>query len=99
MSEQFKGENIPSLESKGAIEEEARLHKESQEAMDEVDRIMAEMDKIFESTPDRGEAEKIILKKWAPLMDEAVKKSSELTKQWLEAMDKSQQEYEKGLEE
>ena len=94
MSEQFKGENMPSLENKGAIEEEARLHKELQEAMDEEDRIMAEIDEVFESTPDRGEAEKIILEKLASLMDEAAKKSSELTKQWLEAMDKSQQEYE-----
>ena len=31
-------------------------------------------------------------------MDETVKKSSELTTQWLEAMRKSQQEWEKGLE-
>jgi len=98
MNEQFKGENIPTPENKGA-EEEARLHKELQETMNEKDRIMAEMDKVFESTPDRNEAEKIILEKWAPLMDEAVKKSSELTTQWLEAMRKSQEEYEKGLEE
>jgi len=98
MTEQFKGENIPTPENKGA-EEEARLHKELQEAMDEEDRIMAEMDKVFELTPDRSEAEKIILEKWAPLMDEAVKKSSELTIQWLEAMRKSQQEYDKELEE
>lgn len=90
---------MPAPENKETIEEEARLHKELQEAMDEEDRIMAEIDKVFESTPDRGEAEKIILEKWAPLMDEAVKKSSDLTKQWLEAIDKSQQEYEKGLEE
>lgn len=99
MSEQLKGENMPTPENKGAIEEEACLYKELQEAMDEEDKIMAEMDKVFESTSDRGEVEKIILEKWAPLMDEAVKKSSDLTKQWFEAMDKSQQEYEKGLEE
>ena|SRR3989339_776882 len=98
MNEQFKGENIPSSENKN-IDEEARLHKELQEAMDEEDRVMAEMDKVFELTPDRSEAEKIILEKWAPLMDEAVKKSSELTIQWLEAMRKSQQEYDKELEE
>jgi len=99
MSEQFKGENTSSLEDKGGIEEETRLHEELQKAMDEEDRIMAEMGKIFESTPDRAEAEKIILEKWAPLMDEAAKKSSKLTTQWLEAMRKSQEEYEKGLEE
>jgi len=45
------------------VDEEARLHKESQEALDEEDKIMAEMDKVFESTPDRSEAEKIILEK------------------------------------
>lgn len=97
MNEQFKGKNIPSPDNKG-IEEEVRLHKELQEVMDDEDRIMAEMDKIFESTPNRGEAEKIILEKWAPLMDEAVKKLSELTNKWLEAIKKSQEEYEQSLE-
>jgi hypothetical protein len=98
MNEQFKGENIPSPENKN-VDEETRLHKELQDAMDEEDRIMAEMNKVFESTPDRSEAEKIILEKWAPLMDEAAKKSSELTTQWFEAMRKSQEEYKKELEE
>ncbi|MFH2097332.1 MAG: hypothetical protein ABII24_02185 [bacterium] len=96
MNEQFKGENIPPSETNRAKEDEARLHNALREAMDEEDGIMAEMDKVFESTPDRGEAEKIILEKWAPLMDAAVKKSSELTTQWLEAMKKSQEVFEKG---
>jgi len=99
MNEQSKGENIFSPENKKLINEEARLHKELQEAMDEEDRIMAEINKVFESTPDRGEAEKIILEKWMPLMDKAAKKSNELITQWLEAMRESQEEYEKGLEE
>jgi len=59
--------------------------------------IMAEMNKVFESVPGRGEAEKIILEKWVPLMDEAVKKSSELTTRWFEAMKRSQEKFEKDL--
>lgn len=98
MNEQFKGENISSPENQ-EVDEEARLRKELQETMNEEDRIMVEIDKVFESTPDRGEAEKIILEKWAPLMDEAVKKSNEFRTQWLEAMNESQEEFEKGLEE
>ncbi len=73
------------------------MHKELQEAINEEDRIITEMDKIFKSTPDRAEAEKIILEKWVLPMDEAVKKSGELVIQWREAINKSQQEYESGL--
>ncbi len=98
MNEKFNEGNIPSPENRGAIEEETRLHNELQRAIEEEERIMAEMDKVFESTPDRAEAEKIILEKWAPLMDEVSKKSVELTKQWLEAMKKSQEEFEKEQE-
>jgi hypothetical protein len=88
-----------SLENKEITEEESRLYEELQEVMNEEDRIMTEINKVFESTSDRSEAEKIILEKWAPSMDEAFKKSSELINQWLEAMRKSQQGYERGLEE
>ena len=91
------GEGNP-LENSELLEEESRLQKELEESMDEQDRIMSEINKIYESTPDRNEAEKIILEKLAPLMDEAVKKSSELTIQWIEAMRKSQEQFEKGLD-
>ena len=54
-------------------------------ATDEEQRIMEEIDKVFESTPDRVEAEKIVMEKWAPLMDEAVKKSRVAFDVWMEA--------------
>jgi len=52
---------------------EDQKHRELQEAMDEEDRIMGEINKVLADTPDRAEAEKIVLEKWAPLMDEAGK--------------------------
>jgi hypothetical protein len=85
-------EKIRDLNSQGTEQklenEETRLYGEVQAATEEVDRILAEIDKVFASTEDRDQAEKIVLEKWAPLMDAASKKVSELTKQWLAAMKK-----------
>ena len=77
MSERFDGktENL-----------EDQKHRELQSAMDEEDRIMKEIDNILASTPDKSEAEKIVLEKLAPLMDEAMKKSKEALKAWLDTM-------------
>ncbi|MCK4553803.1 hypothetical protein KAU19_02480 [Candidatus Parcubacteria bacterium] len=107
MNEQIKGENAPSPENtddkkdtfQEALDKQNRIHKALWETMDEEDRIMKEMDKVFETTSDQNEAEKIILEKWALLMDEAVKKTGQLTTEWFEAIKKSQKEYEKGREE
>lgn len=65
---------------------EDQKHRELQEAMEKEDRIMREIDKILVSTQNRAEAEKIVLEKWAPLMDEAMKKSNEAFKAWLDTM-------------
>ncbi len=80
MSEQFKREKGPTLESL-----EDQKYKEMQAAESEVDRIMKEMDNIFANNPNREEAEKIVLEKLAPLMDEAIKKATETFKAWLDA--------------
>jgi hypothetical protein len=53
-------------------------------ATDEEQHIMEEIDKVFESTPDRVEAEKIVTKKWAPLMDAAIDKSRIAFDAWTE---------------
>lgn len=81
MNKTFGREKGPSPENL-----EDQKHRELQAAMDEEDRVMAEIDKVLASTPDRAEAEKIVLEKWAPLMDEAMKKSSEALKMWLDTM-------------
>ncbi len=76
-----------SKEAKSSPENlEDQKHRELQETMNEEDRVMAEIDKVLASTPDRAEAEKIVLGKWAPLMDEAMKKSGEALKAWLDTM-------------
>ena len=81
MAEQFKREKGPTPENL-----EDKKHRELQEAMEEEDRIMQEIDNVLNSTPDRAEAEKIVLEKWAPLMDEAMIKSGEALKSWLDTM-------------
>lgn len=81
MNKKFSGE-------KGSAPEnlEDQKHRELQAAMDEEDRIMKEIDNVLASAPDRAEAEKIVLEIWAPLMDEAMKKSGEALKAWLDTM-------------
>lgn len=61
-------------------------HAELQEAEAERERINTEMDNVFASIADRNEAEMIILTKWDPLMDEAMKKESEAYGAWINAM-------------
>ena len=94
MNEKFSGEKGPAPENL-----EDQKHRELQEAMGEEDRIMREIDNILASTPNRAEAEKIVLEKWAPLMDEAMKKSSESLKAWFNAMKESEKQILKEAEE
>ena len=93
MSEKFKGEKGPTPENL-----EDQKHRELQEAMDEENRIMREIDNVFAGTPDRTEAGKIVLEKWAPLMDEAMKKSGEALKIWLDVMRESGERERKELD-
>jgi len=92
MSEQFKGEKGPASENL-----EDQKHRELQEAMDEEDRIMREIDNVLASTQDKAEAEKIVLEKLAPLMDEAMKKSSEALRVWLDTMREASERERKEL--
>ncbi len=55
-------------------------------AMDEEDSLMRQIDHVFATTQDREEAERIILKKLAPQMDEALKKTREAHDRWIVAM-------------
>jgi hypothetical protein len=79
MSKQFKGERSPVPEDL-----EVRKYHDLQEAMSEEEHIMQEIDNVFLNTSNRVEAEKIVFEKWAPLMEEAMKKSGEALKTWLD---------------
>ena len=61
---------------------ESQKYLELQEAQNEEDRIMDEITKVFSSISDRTEAEKVVLEKWVPLMDEARKKTAEAMSIW-----------------
>ncbi len=77
MSEQPNKEKSSAQENLGG-----QKYKEWQAAMSEVDTIAKEINKILISAPDKTEEGRIIFKKYASLMDEAIKKSSEALKAW-----------------
>lgn len=52
-------------------------------ALDQEDKILREMRALLERTPDRAEAERIILNEWALRMDSAMNESREAMHQWL----------------
>lgn len=90
MNEQFKGEQCPTPENI-----ENQKYTAFQVAMDEEEKIMAEMNKIFELTQDRAEIEKNILEKYASQMDEAMKKSRKALDEWLRAIEESYEKEQK----
>jgi ElaB/YqjD/DUF883 family membrane-anchored ribosome-binding protein len=84
MNKQFKGEKGPAPEKV-----EDQKYAAVQAAMDEENKIIAEINKILESTPDRAEAEKIVLEKYAPQMEEAMEKTRQALDEWLETIKES----------
>jgi len=84
MSERSDNEREPVQENL-----EDQKYRELLETMDEEDRIMKEINTVFTNTPNRAEAEKIVLEKWALLMDEAMKKSREALNAWFNSMDET----------
>lgn len=83
MSEKLKKEIGPIPEQL-----EDQKYKAFQEAMDEEDRIIKEIDNVLKTMP-KEEAEKIVLENYAPLMDEAMQRSKRALQEWLDLMDKS----------
>lgn len=81
MNEQSKGEKGPAPENL-----EDQKYVALQAAMDDEDRIMKEIDNVFATTSDRAEAEKIVLEKYAPQMDETMIKSRQALDEWLDTI-------------
>jgi len=69
--------------------EERRLYHELDVALAEQADVMDEMKKVFQSVPDRLQAEKIVLEKLAVRMDEAAKKVGIAQDAWLAVVDKA----------
>ena len=63
--------------------EENKDYAELTAAINEETRILKEMDEILQSSEDREEAEKLILKAHVPLMDAAMKKTREAQDKWI----------------
>jgi hypothetical protein len=78
MTEKNINETGPAQESL-----ENQKYKEFQTAQDEEASIMEEINKVFATTPNREDAEKIVLETLAPKMDEAIKKSKQALDSWL----------------
>lgn len=83
MREQLKREKCPLRE---AIED--LKYKAFQEAMDEEDRVIKEIDNVLKTMP-REEAEKIVFEKYALLMDEAMQRSKRALQEWHDSIDES----------
>lgn len=84
MNEQFKEEQGLPLENIENIK-----YKEFQQAINEEDGLWAEIDQVFKSSENRGEAEKIVLEKYATRVDEAMGKSKLLFKEWMMAVEET----------
>jgi CHASE3 domain sensor protein len=84
MNEQIKDKNNLSPENL-----EDQKYATFQTAMNEVDRIMKEMNDIFTITPNRKEAEKIIMEKYATQMDDAIEKSKQASSEWFNAIEEA----------
>lgn len=65
---------------------ENQYYKEFQAATEDEQIIMGEINKVFETTLNRKEAEKIVLETLAPKMDEAIKKSRQILDKWINEM-------------
>ena len=63
------------------VEEENKKYKEMQEAMDEEDKIMEEIEKLLTALP-RAEAEKIIAEKYAPILSKISEATHKATDEW-----------------
>ena len=63
--------------------EEDKLYADLLAREDEERKILAEIDQVLKSTPDRKAAERIVLEKIAPRMDKAMQKSREALDKWL----------------
>ena len=84
MTEQFKGEKGPAPEKLEDPKYAALLT-----ATDEENKIMEEINNVFATTPDRVEAEKIVLERFAPKMDEAMKKSRQALDEWFKTLEEN----------
>ncbi len=67
-------------------------YEEWQNAENEETRVKEEIDKVFETIPDRKQAEAVVIKKYSALMDKAIEKSRIAWREWLNACVKSNPE-------
>lgn len=64
------------------------LYKKYKDADREIEKIQNEIERVFLTEADRQTAEKIILQKWGPIMEDALLKSKIFFSLWLDSMKK-----------
>lgn len=79
MAENLRGEGELSRENL-----EKQKYEVWRAAEREWERIDKEINNVFATTADRAEAERIVLERYAPQMDQAIKKSQQA---WVELME------------
>jgi len=65
---------------------EDRKYEEWKAATEKEDQLVKEVNDVFANTPDRAEAERIVMSKYEPLLDAAFKESMRALTEWLEAI-------------
>jgi hypothetical protein len=63
------------------------IQRDLDAALDEEDRILAGIRDFLKAAPDRLEAEREVLRSYAPRMDDAWKKTKQLLEEWLAFID------------
>ncbi len=77
--------------------EEDLKYEEIKRAMKEEERLQGEIDKIFAAISDRTEAEKIVLRDWAPQLDAAQYKTGQFLREWFSIMEREHEREEQEL--
>ena len=65
---------------------EAELFDELSAALEEERKVIEAIRKVFAETPDRAEAERLVMREYATTLDEALQRAQNALERWLTSM-------------
>ncbi|MEX1013840.1 MAG: hypothetical protein WDZ80_01645 [Candidatus Paceibacterota bacterium] len=86
MKENFNPKNFE--EEKSPENQEKENREKLLEIVNEEEEILKDIDKAFSSMEDRQSAEELIMEKYAPILGDSIKESSEIFNLWMESLKK-----------
>ncbi len=75
-------EQTPAPEDEREVPSERELFETVLATHAKESEIIRDIEKVFEITPDKAEAERIVLKRYAMALDEALRRSRQALEQW-----------------